>query len=239
MNKNKKNKEMSVKKSKNTIKNIIIVICVFTIISSIGMFFLITNKLQSGTFTYSKHLDEIILTVEESEISLKEISYYILVAETNYNEAALAYDSDNPEALWNLNLNPDMSWKLFSDVTKDEIMEACKRDNIYYQEALKQGYTLNEEESEKIKNQAVEEMNKLTDSQIEVIDYELKDMVNALTKVYYAKNYVQKLMKEGYEKEELDIGGSKYEEIRETYLVKVNEELWNVVKVGKITINNS
>ena len=124
-------------------------------------------------------------------------------------------------------------------MAKDSVMDACTRDNVYYQQALKDGYILSEEELDKIEEQAVEEMNKLTESQLKITEYQLSDMIEVLTKIAYARNYVQELMVEGYTSEELDTGGSKYKEIAKDYSVKVDKKIWRAVRLGKVTINNS
>ena len=145
---------------KPRIKNIIVSICTIVIISCIAAFALITvNLLSKEEFSYADSLNDTVLTVEKENISLKEISYYILVAETNYNEAANIYNEDNPHAFWNIALN----MKYFRNRIKQSVIDACTRDNVYYQQALKEGYTLKEEELQEIRDKALEEISKMTD----------------------------------------------------------------------------
>lgn len=226
------------KKERNSqrTKNIIISICTIVIICSIAAFALITEKLLSKEkFSYAHSLDDTVLTVKDENISLKEISYYILVAETNYNEAANIYNEDNPHAFWDANVNK----KYFRNRVKQSVIDACTRDNIYYQQALKEGYTLKEEQLEEIKDKALEEISKMTDQQMELTKYQMEDMVKVLTKIAYAREYAENLMAEGYTAEELNVEGSKYEEIKKDYFVQVNQKIWKNITLGKVTINNS
>lgn len=216
-------------------KNIITVICTIVIILSIGAFALITADIIVGDgFVYQDSLEETILTVGDETVSLKEISYYILVAESNYNEAAQIYNEDNLNSFWNINVN----FRFFRKMAKQSVLDACIRDNIYYQQALLEENTLSEEEMKEIEEKASEEMNKLTEKQLEMTDYQMSDMVNVLTKIAYAREYVSNLMAQGYTEEELDTEGSRYEEIKKDYPVKVNDKIWEKITLGKVTINN-
>ena len=227
---NRKEKEIS-----QRTKNIIITICTVIIVLSVGAFGLITADLVSGDgFVYRESLGETVLTVGEESISLKEISYYILVAETNYNEAAQIYNKDNMEAFWNAKLN----YKFFRNMVKQTVLDACTRDNTYYQKALKEGYMLSDEAVAEIEETAVEEINKLTEEQLEITDYQMSDMVKVLTKIAYAKEYVSNLMAQGYSENELDTGGVIYEEMKKAYSVEVNEKIWDKISLGAVTINN-
>lgn len=216
-------------------KNIIVSICTIAIIISIAAFALITVKLVSKKeFSYTDSLDHTVLTVENETISLKEISYYILVAETNYNEAANIYNEDNPHAFWNMALN----MKYFRNRIKQSVIDACTRDNIYYQQALKEGYTLKEEVLGEIQDEALEEISKMTDFQMKLTDYHMSDMISVLTKIAYSRKYVEDLIAEGYTAQELDVDGSKYEEIKKDYAVSINQKIWKNITLGKVTINN-
>lgn len=216
-------------------KNIIVSICTIIIIISIAAFVLITiNLLSREEFSYADSLDDTVLTVEKENISLKEISYYILVAETNYNEAANIYNEENPHAFWNIALN----MKYFRNRVKQSVIDACTRDNIYYQQALQEGYTLKEEELEEIEDKALEEISKMTDWQMKLTEYQMGDMVKVLTKIAYSRKYAEHLMAEGYTALELDVDGSKYEEIKSEYTVSVNQKIWKNITLGKVTINN-
>jgi len=217
------------------IQNIIISICTIVIIISIGALVLITvNLLSKKEFSYADSLDDTVLTVENETVSLKEISYYILVAETNYNEAANIYNEENPHAFWNMALN----MKYFRNRVKQSVIDACTRDNIYYQQALKEGYILKEEALEEIEDKALEEISKMTDFQMKLTDYQMSDMVKVLTKIAYSRKYAEDLMAEGYTAQELDVDGSKYEEIKKDYAVSVNQKIWKNITLGKVTINN-
>ena len=228
---NKEKKELSWKS-----RNWITAVCTVIIILSIGAFLIITADMvlrDKGEFSYQDAMGDTVVTVGTEEVTLKEIMYYILVAESNYNGAAQIYNEDNLNAFWNINLN----FRFLKDLSKDSIMDACIRDQVYYQEALKAGYTLSEEEEEEISDRALEEMDKMTEDQIRYTEYRKQDMVRVLTKIQYAGKYVSHLMEGGYTEKQLDSGGEKYEEIAQQYKTEINKKIWNQVTIGKMTIN--
>lgn len=235
MSKDKKDKKDN-KSTTSKLENIITVVCVFIIcICAITAASIYAEQKKEDGFHYKDELDEIVITVGDEKLSLKEVSYYIMVLETQFNNAAVRYSEKNPLAFWNLKLRDNY----FKNMAKEAIINACIRDNIYYQEAIKTGITLNEEELELVERNAVEEMNKLTKEQLEITEYEKNDMVQVLTKVQYAKKYVAELMKEGYTQEELDSGGSIYIEKADGYKISTNKQIWDNIRPGSVTINVS
>lgn len=97
---------------------------------------------------------------------------------------------------------------------------------------------MKEEELQEIRDKALEEISKMTDWQMKITDYQMSDMVNVLTKIAYSRKYAENLMAEGYTAQELDVDGSKYEEIKKDYAVSINQKIWKNITLGKVTINN-
>lgn len=214
--------------------NFIAALCIFVIAGAIVAFALINaRQRENDAFDFHASLDEVAITVDSEEVTLKEAAYYILVAETNQNAAANQYNPDDPDALWNIRIN----YNFFRGLARKTIINCCIRDNIYYLQALEEGYELTEEQQKEIEQTALEEIRKMTDYQRELTAIEKDDMVRVLTKIQYARLYVEDLMEEGYGQEELDVDGEKYEEIAEKYETSTNDDIWNNLVIGKVTIN--
>lgn len=215
-------------------RQMIVAVCLIIIMVCIGGFFAISTMVTNNKkFNYEDALDETAITVGEEEISLKEVSYYILVAETTYNGAANIYNSNNLDSFWNIKVSAEF----FKETAKETVINACVRDNVYYQKAREKGYALSMADNDAVYNQAVEEMSKITDHQKEITQYTLNDMITVLKKIQFSRMYVSDLMQEGYTEEQLDTGGSKYEEIEKNYVIKKNDDIWDNLILGKVTIN--
>ena len=94
---------MNKKLNKVNKKEMITVICILVIMVCIAAFFAISSEaLRNNQFHYEQSLEETAVTVGDQKISLKEASYYIMVMESNYNEAANIYNADNLDSLLSL-----------------------------------------------------------------------------------------------------------------------------------------
>lgn len=224
------------KQWKSKLENIVTVLCILIIGMSVVAFGAIKGEnAKKETFQYQEHLGDTVFSIEKEEVSLKEIGYYILVMETNYSQAANAYDEENEQHFWNL-----WTGKAYTrEMAKKEVLNACIRDEIYYHEALKEKMSLTEEEQAEIRAAAISEINKLNVSQRALFGYELSDFITIQTKIAYARKFVTEQMEEGMTREELDTDGEVYKKIEEEYEISVNDSLWNQVKIGTSTTDGA
>src|SRR5574344_1027030 len=117
------------------IYNYIVLSCSLLIIFSIVLLFVINsqNKVKNS-FIFNEHLNDTFITMDNEDtsysISLKELSYYVLVMEASVNNTASLYDPSNTNKFWNLYLENTF----VSTIAKDTSIDMCIRDNIYYNE---------------------------------------------------------------------------------------------------------
>lgn len=194
-------------------------------------------------FNYKKSLDEVVLTIGNCNITLRELSYYIIKTEQDGNERALIYDKNKPTSYWGLYMNDEFKRSGYvSDLAKSSVIDYCVRDNIYYMEASKNGYELPDAEKNEIIYDADVRFEKQTKRERECglskEDYELI-MVKEATAHYYmlmlAKNDDLNVLEAVTQK--YDVGGYAYKSLQKEYPVTINEKIWDNVKVGFVTIN--
>lgn len=190
-----------------------------------------------NNFEFSDHLADIAITVDDDEVTLKEAAYYIMVIESNINAMALEYNSTSPQALWNVAMSERGESGFVSERAKADLIDACVRDCIYYKEAYNAGITLTEEEKDECGEAAREQEKYMTGKQVEVTSYTYTDMYDAVERVTLLKKYMEVLMEEGYSEEDLDVGGEYYEELKEKYDIEINDDLWEEIKLGEVTVN--
>ena len=218
-------------------QDIIIVICVLTIVLSVCAIFCIYYGKKNKEFIYNQHLDELAVTVynddQNIEITMKELVYYIINVEGDIDDMAHQFNSDNLNAYWNIKL--DKGLYTTRKYAKDLVIDKCVMDNIYYMEALKNNVLLTEEEEELASDDTHLILKNLTSRQMEVADFYYEDLYKIMEKLYITSKYVNTLLKEGYTMEELDVKGSYYEKLKENYSYKV-EAIWDDVKLGNLTV---
>lgn len=221
-------------------QDIIIVICVITIVLSLCAFLCIYYSNKKNDFVFNEHLNDIALEVSDGEnvmeISFQEIAYYIINVEGDIDDMAHQYNSDNLNAYWNVKLGKGVYTT--RQYAKDLVIDKCVMDNVYYIEAVKNGITLTEEEEKLAGEDARLILKNLTSRQMDVSDYAYEDLYKIMEKLYITSKYVNSLLKDGYTMKELELKGSYYEELKKSYSYKV-DELWEQVKLGNLTVNTN
>ena len=213
-------------------------IAIVAIIISVAAFFGIRSEnKKNNAFVFQDNLEENVITIDDTNIKLKEAAYYIMVIESNVNEFAIEYNTENPFAYWNVYLNNVTNSNFLRTEAKQNALDACIRDGIYYKEAMKKGIELDEKEKKQCTEDANSQYKILTGKQQQVTSYELSDMYRIILKIAIIKKYMSILMDEGYTEEELDFGGEYYEDVKSGYNIEINNDIWDEVKLGKLTIN--
>lgn len=219
--------------------NYVVLVCSLVIILAIVLIFVINseNKVKNS-FVFNKHLDDTILTFElnddDQSITLKELSYYILLMEANVNHTAALYDPDNSNSFWNLYIEHTF----VKSMAKDTSIDMCIRDNIYYLEATANNLTLDSKEANQVSEETSYIYYNLTGKQVDATELSYQDIYNVRYKIALATKYISKLMNEdSYTKEELNVNGSYYEALQKKYPVTI-AEVWDEVTLGNITIDN-
>lgn len=221
------------------IYNYIVLSCSLLIIFSIVLLFVINsqNKVKNS-FIFNEHLNDTFITMDNEDtsysISLKELSYYVLVMEASVNNTASLYDPSNTNKFWNLYLENTF----VSTIAKDTSIDMCIRDNIYYNEAIASDFDLDETELLQVSDEASNIYYNLTGKQVDATELTLNDIYNIRYKIILATKYITHLMKNNeFTEKELNINGSYYESLYKKYNVDIDDN-WDEISLGNITIDN-
>ena len=235
---------MKLKKSvKKTIIAIISVLAFFVVIGLLIGVILFVKK--PNRFEYKDHLDEVVITVDQRNITLREFGYYVYQIEGYTQEQALVYNPDNPAEWWNTHFSSGPDSQFVCDYAKDVAVNLCIADEIFYEEAKKQGLELNEDGDEKVKTDTQEMINKMDSVQMsstgldEKIISELKK--KQLLSTTYAEFLVNTVDFSEYDEDPYKLvnwdGAYYQEEILPKHSVQINDELLGKITFGKITVN--
>lgn len=248
----------------NKIESRIILICILVIIFSILAFFIIRaiNK-TNNVFIFNEHLADVIVTYdtkntssinvdsnstdshnndsdnsdysnENGILTLKDISYYVLVMEASVNHCAELYNPNNINSYWNIYINNTF----VKSLAKENSLEICIRDNIYYEEALKNNITLNDNELSIVEEETSFIYGNLTGKQFDATELDKEDIYNARYKITMATKYITTLIEnKAYSEEDLNTEGDYYKTLYDEYNISIDKSIWNEVKLGNITVN--
>ena len=197
------------------------------------------------TFDYEAHLGDTVLSVDETQVTLREFGYYIYEVEEYVNQQAKAYDSNNPQSYWNIHFSAGKKSRFLKNMAKDTAVNTCLAEIIYADMAEQNGYELTAEEKNAAMEQAAELLSKMTKAQIEKTGL-TKELVQKIElrkalAARYAEDYVQKVDLHGYEGNPLELISGNGAYFQDTILpkhhVKFAKKLLNELHFGKITVN--
>ncbi len=193
-------------------------------------------------FELKEHLDYNVFTIGEEAITMKEASYYVMDRESNYNKMATEKYPGKPEKYWDEYLLAAGTY--FRTWVKEQAYDMCVCDNIYYQEAVANGYEL--ELSEEIEAYQLAEAvyEKMSKKQREQTGLTVDDLFVITKKSALRAVYVNDLLKnkdfseyQDTPEQALEIDGEYYSELEAKYNVQFNGDFWENLELGTLTIN--
>ena len=234
------------KLKKSVKKAIIAVISIAAVVIVIGFLIaviLFVKKLNR--FEYKDHLDENVITIDEKNITLREFGYYVFQIEGYTQEQAIIYNPDNPGEWWNTHFSSGADSQFVCDYAKEVAVNLCIADEIFYEEALKQGLELNENGEEKVKSDTWEMINRMDSKQRSLTGLDETIVAEMTRKQLLSATYAEFLANtvdlSEYDEDPYKLinwDGEYYQkEILPNHSVQINEELMDKIIFGKITVN--
>ncbi|WP_155828733.1 hypothetical protein [Butyrivibrio sp. XPD2006] len=226
---------------KRSVKRAIIGIIIFNCILIVAA---ICGKILSR-FDYEDHLDDVVITVDDTDITLREFGYYIYEIEVFVQKQALLYDPENPKHWWNTHFSAGMDSQFVCDYAKKVAINTCISEEIYYKKALSDGIILSSIEEEQALTEAKLLYGSMTEEQLTRTGLNEDIIVKMRVKHALATKYAgfladsQDFSKYSEEPEKLvNWDGAYYqEEILPKHTVVTNKKVLDKITLGKITVN--
>ncbi len=226
---------------KETKKGVIILLSIFIslmLILGTEAWLRNTNK-----FVYQESLDEVALRVDEREILLRELSYYVYVVETEIDKQARIYNPEDPLDYWNTYFNSGVKGGYISEMAKDAVLGSCVCDLIYEAMAKEQGYQLTEEEKKEASQEAEELFDALTEEQKQTTGLSLEILQETEERKALVLKFASEYFEDvdftgysGYREDLVSYAGDYYkEQILSQHSVWYNKAITNEMDVGRVT----
>ncbi len=228
------------KQTKKGLCIFLLVMAVFVLLVSIGVW-----EKKANRFSYKDSLAEVVLTVDDREVTLQELGYYVYIVEKHVDAQARIYNPEDPLDYWNTHFSAGTQSAYISEMARDVILETCVCDLIYESMAAEHGYTLSEEEKTQAKKEAQDVFVRMTEKQKRMTGL-TQELVTAVEE---RKMLVAKFAAEyfedtdfseysGYREELVSYDGAYYKQnILPNHKVSYNTKITDVLRVGRITIN--
>lgn len=199
---------------------------------------------EQNVFKYREHLEENAVIIDGTGVSFCNMAYYIAMVEQELQSMAIAYNPANPEEFWNVHFKDLENSAFTSTYAKNIVEELCVYDYVMEQEAIKNGFSLTEEQQKECKRLAVDFYYRMSYEGTENTGITIENLQPMIERNELVKNYVLNVAEEiKAQDEKADVSGLNYDgdyyntTIKPQYKVEFNTGSWAQVKLGTITVN--
>lgn len=234
---------MKTKRDLKKQKDVWILLLIVTVVLGLCSGGICSSKKKA--FVYKESLEDVVLSVDDKPVTLREFGYYIISVEEYVNRQAILYDAKQPSVYWGKHFRNGIQSTFISSKAKKTAYNTCICDRIYLGMAKEAGYELLDEEKEKALQMAEKFWKERKREQIEKtgLTFELVSTIceNKVLIGKFAKDYVKTVDFEGYagyREELISADGEYYEkEIKPKHKVNIDARIRSGLKFGKITVN--
>lgn len=184
---------------------------------------------------FAEVLDEVILTVDQRELKLSELAFYVAYQEQQIEAAARIYNPDNTNEYWSLHGN-----RMFlRDEGKQAVLDMAVHDEIFYQMAAAEGLELTPQEEEHIANDRYDFWSDLGKEERAALGISEEELLWSMRKIALAEKQQQLLAEiKQCSFEEYSLGGQAYERLLWEHEYTVAEDIWERVPFGSVTVDH-
>ena len=192
------------------------------------------DRMRKQEIVYANSLDMVAITVDEVELTLRDIAVYVAYQEMTVQKDAVIYDYEKPSKYWNTYTNQHFVRSLAEKAVKDMAIH----DEIFYRMALEEGLVLDEKEEAYLANEQQDFLMDLSEEQIERLGVTKEELLTAMRKIALA-NKCQSIVAqaEGLYYEDYNYTGMVYELILAEHTVVIEKSVWDRIAIGSITVN--
>lgn len=184
---------------------------------------------------FANSLDEVVLTVDGQELTLRDMAFYIAYQEGKIEKEARIYNPEDTDEYWNLYTNGTF----MREAGKQAVLDMAVHDEIFYQMAVEEGMQLSEKEEEYLANDRYDFWSDLEEEQRTELGVSEDELAESMRKIALAEKY-QYLLAEMKQKNADDYAfwGQAYEKLLEEHEYTVEEKVWKKVPFGGVTVNH-
>lgn len=214
-------------------KKWIITGCLGAILIALSLYSYHVNHRQG--IPYTEILDEVALSLGDTQRTFREVAFYVAYEEAEVDKQAVVYNPEKPEKYWNLHVDG-----IFIRIAaRNAAAQMALHDEYFYQMAMEEGITLNEDEQKSLADYQEDFWNDLTDDgKAEKLGVTKEEINATMERMMYAqKMQLIYANLQGAEYEDYDFSEEAYENLIKESSGKINENLWKKLAFGSITLS--
>lgn len=198
----------------------------------------ITNFSNRSRIVYTEHLSDVAVTVDGEDITLEDLSFYVLYEEQRVEEQARIYNPESPKDYWNIHTNG----YFLQGQAKGAVIGMAIHDRILYRMALEDAKStiMTADDKQMLENARTDFWTSLYDEQLEKLPTDYETINRVIGQIAVAQRYQKKLADTmGVTYSSLNWNGYEYEKIlEEEHKVKYHDKVWDRVFLGDITLTH-
>ncbi len=217
-------------------KKYIVTLVLAGIVLVLGIYSVYESKSRT-MLEYPDNLNKVAVTVGGTELTLKDLGFYVAYEESEVESQAEVYEPDDTKKYWNLHIDGEF----VKVAARNAAIQMAIHDQIFYDMAIADGIELTEDEQEALKNSQQDFWADLTDEgRNEKLGVEEKDIQYTMFKAAMAQKY-QQIYEELQSADEGDYSFSSdaYQKLLEQKEYKINKNVWSRVDFGNVTLEHS
>ena len=206
----------------------------------LGVVIVNRKSISDNGYVLSDHLDECAVSIvspygDRMDLTMSGLARYIFRIEQEGDIHARAYDEADPTAYWKLRISTDKEAGYISNIAKKTLLDYAIRDEIYFLEAQRAGFVLDEDRIRDIHYDAEREYFKLSEYQRAVTGLSIDSIEENIKKETLVRDYMVYL--NDVAGGNADVGSAYYEGLKETYSITEHTEVTGQFRPGYVTIN--
>lgn len=184
---------------------------------------------------YAGHLSDVAVTVDGEELTLYDLSFYVLYEEMAIEGEAEVYNKKNTRDFWNLHANGIF----FKAAAKKSVMDMAVHDHIFYRGAIDEGMELSEDESAIVDESYGDFLDDLYLVQKDSGLYDEKQIYETMERIALSEKYQGLLAdRDGTTYAGYAYDGYDYDKLLKEHKVKINKAVWDRVSIGDNSLSH-
>ena len=103
---------------------------------------------------YRESLDEVAAQINGEKLTLRDMAFYVGYEEYQIQQEALVYDPDDPNRYWSMRVEGGF----MNAVARKNAMQMALHDELFYQMAMEEGITLDDNDQKHMDNKRSKEL---------------------------------------------------------------------------------
>lgn len=136
----------------------------------------------------------VVVTVNDKDIYLNEMMYYIMAVESTGAQYEAAYQQYTGTSYWDQKDPDDPNGLTIREQAKNYVMDTAEMYQILYDKAVKEGYTLTDDEKTQAQNNADQILSNISKDQLEVTGFTKDVLTDIMQKMSLGGKYYKDLV---------------------------------------------